>query len=95
MHLFSTQCENKWQCPILVTGNPGIGKSHAILGRVSHLLEEDVNIMIATPTGFLASGYHSQTPDEVTRDTVHSSFTILVSSTESIPVSSTESSKIN
>lgn len=43
--------------------------------------------MIATPTGFLASGYRAQTQDEVTCDTVHSSFTI--------PVSSTEAPKIN
>ena len=83
----STQYEIEWQRPTLITGNPGTGKSHTILGCVSDLLKQDVNILIATPTGFLASGYRSQTQDEVTCDTVHSSFTI--------PVSSTESPKIN
>ena len=83
----STQYEIEWQRPTLITGNPGMGKSHTILGCVSELLKQDVNILIATPRGFLASGYRSQTQDEVTCDTVHSSFTI--------PVSSTESPKIN
>ena len=71
----------------MITGNPGTGKSHGILACVSELLQQDVNIMIATPTGFLASGYRSQTTDEVTCDTVHSSFTF--------PILSTETSKIN
>ena len=84
---FSNDSHIEWQCPTPVTGKPGTGKSHAILACVSQLLEQDINIMVATPTGFLASGYRSQTPDEVTCDTVHSSFTI--------PVSPTESSKIN
>ena len=49
-HSFSAH-EIEWQRPTLVTGNPGTGKSHAILACVSQLLQEDVNIMIATPTG--------------------------------------------
>ena len=75
----STQYEIEWQRPTLITGNPGTGKSHTILGCVSELLKQDVNILIAMPRGFLASGYHSET--------VHSSFTI--------PLFSTESPKIN
>ena len=82
---FSNDSHIEWQRPTLVTGKPGTGKFHAILACVSQLLEQDINIMVATPTGFLASGYRSQTPDEVTCDTVHST----------IPVSPTESSKIN
>ena len=83
----STHYEIEWQRPTLITGNPGTGKSHTILGCVSELLKEDVNILIAMPTGFLASCYRSQTQDEVSCETVHSSFTI--------PVSPTESPKIN
>ena len=79
--------EIQWQRPILITGNPGSGKFHTILASVSHLVQQDVNIMIATPTGFLASGYCAQTDDEVTCDTVHSSF--------SIPVLPTEPRKVN
>ena len=79
----STQYEIEWQRPTLITGNPGMGKSHDILGCVSELLKQDVNVLIAMPTGFFGSGYRSQTQDEVTCETVHSSFTIPVSSTES------------
>ncbi len=55
----------EWHRPTLITGNPGTGKSRTILACVSELLKQDVNIMIAAPTGFLASGYRSQTHDEV------------------------------
>ena len=81
-HSFNAH-EIEWQCSTLVTGNPGTGKLHDILACVSQLLQEDVNIMIATPTDFLASGYHSRTQGEVTCDTVHSSFTIPISPNES------------
>ena len=75
----STQYEIEWQRPTLITGNPGTGKSHTILACVSELLKHEVNILIATPTGFLSSCYRPQTQHEVTCETVHSSFTIPVS----------------
>ena len=72
----STQYEIEWQCPTLITGNPGMEKSCTVLGCVSELLEQNVNILIAMPMGFLASGYCSQTQDEVSCDTVYSSLSL-------------------
>ena len=72
----STQYEIEWQRPTLITGNPGVEKSRTILACVSELLKQDVNILITTLTGFLASGYRYQTQDEVSCDTVHSSLSL-------------------
>ena len=57
-----------------MTGKPGSGKSHTILSTVEELLKRDATILIAAPTGFLASVYWSQLPDGVVCDTVHASF---------------------
>lgn len=84
---FPFETEVEWQRPILITGSPGAGKSYTILSSVSDLVEQDINIMIATPTGFLSSCYRAQTKDEVSCDTVHSCFTI--------PISTTDHPKIN
>ncbi len=65
---------NDWTKPILVTGKPGCGKSHAIESIVHSVSSEDALILIAAPTGFLASVFRFNAPEHVVCDTVHASF---------------------
>ena len=72
----------QWQKPILITGKPDSGKFHTILACVRELIDRDVNILIASPTGFLSSVFRAKVSDHVTCDTVHAAFRIPVNSNE-------------
>ena len=63
-----------WKKPVIVTGEAGCGKSYTIKSIVNHLLRNDANVLVATPTGFLASVFKAMLPDDATCDTVHASF---------------------
>ena len=63
-----------WTKPVLVTGTAGCGKSYTIYSIVNRLIRDDTKILIAAPTGFLASVFRSNVPDEVDCETVHASF---------------------
>ena len=76
-----------WQQPILLVGKPGSGKSEAISHCVVKHIANQQNILVAVPTGFLASRFRAILPDDVTCDTVHSVF--------HIPVDTTQQSSIN
>ena len=76
-----------WQQPILLLGKPGSGKSQAICHSFVKHVAKDQNILVAAPTGYLASRFRAILPAEVTCDTVHSVF--------HIPVNKTQQSSIN
>ena len=46
---------NCWTKPILLTGKPGAGKTYTILSTVNELVSTNTKILVAAPTGFLAS----------------------------------------
>lgn len=72
----------EWQRPILVTGKAGSGKTYAICHLIKEHSNNGANILLAAPTGFLASTFRSKLPDNVTCDTVHSVFHVPVSPNE-------------
>ena len=74
---------NCWTKPILLTGKPGAGKTYTILWTVNELVPMNTKILVAAPTGFLASVYRYLVDDEVTCDTVHAAFHIPVESDQS------------
>ena len=72
--LTSSNVNIVWTKPVLVTGTAGCGKSYTIYSIVNRLIRDDTKILIAAPTGFLASVFRSNGPDEVDCETVHASF---------------------
>lgn len=87
-----TDCENvddeaneqnvDWKRFILVTGKPGTGKTHVMYSCIEHCIEQERKVLVAAPTGYLASQYRAQFGDDVTCDTIHSAFRYPVSSDE-------------
>ena len=63
-----------WSKPVLVTGKAGCGKSYVIYSIVNQLIRNNTKILIAAPTGFLASVFRSNVPHDVDCETVHASF---------------------
>ena len=63
-----------WRKIILVTGKPGTGKTQAMLVCIDTCSRMGKNVLVATPTGFLATRYRSHFNDNVSCDTVHSTF---------------------
>ena len=72
----------QWEKAILITGKPSSGKLHTILAFVRELIKKDVNILIASPTGFLSSVFRAKVSDHMTCDTVYAGFRIPVNSSE-------------
>lgn len=66
----------EWQNPILVTGKPGSGKTHAICESIIAHNSKGAKILVVSPTGFLASLFRSKLPEQVTCETIHSAFHI-------------------
>ena len=71
----------------MLLGKPGSGESQAICHSVVKHVGKEQNILVAAPTGYLASRFRAISLDEVTCDTVHSVF--------HIPVNKTQQSSIN
>ena len=62
--------------PIMVKGHAGTGKSYVMEACISHCLQNNSTVQIATPTGTLASIYKGMYGDTLTTDTVHANFNI-------------------
>ena len=64
-----------WRKFLLVRGNPGTGKTFAVLHSIRTALQAEHKVLCATPTGMLSSTYNSLIPDEAFHaDTIHSAF---------------------
>ena len=63
----------KWQTPVL-TGETGCGKSYTINSFVNRSVENNVKVLVAAPTGFLASVFRATLPEDVCCETVHAAF---------------------
>ena len=63
-----------WKKPVVVTGEAGCGKSYTIRSIVTYLVQNDANVLVAAPTGFLASVFKATLPEEAKCETVHASF---------------------
>ena len=76
-----------WKKFLLVTGKAGTGKMHCISKAIDKALNDERQILVATPTGFLATTYANAFLDDITADTVHSAF--------KYPVAPDENAQIN
>ena len=76
-----------WKKFLLVTGKAGTGKMHCISKAIDEALNDERQILVATPTGFLATTYANSFLDDITADTVHSAF--------KYPVAPDENAQIN
>ena len=65
---------NEWQKYLLLTGKPGTGKTFCIHKAITQTIEQGLRVMVATPTGFLASTYSETFDNGVSTNTVHSAF---------------------
>ena len=63
-----------WRKFVLLTGKPGTGKTHCVHKAMDEALDDERQIMVATPTGFLATTYANVFGTDITTDTVHSAF---------------------
>jgi hypothetical protein len=68
-----------WRKVLLLTGKPGTGKTHCVKSAIHEAIEQDRDILVATPTGFLASTYSASFPQGIETDTVHAAFKYPVS----------------
>ena len=60
---------------ILINGKRGTGKTYAVCKAIIITLEQEYNVKLAAPTGFLASTYRGKfTEDNFSADTVHALF---------------------
>ena len=67
---------------ILVTSGPGTGKAQTLLACIERQICMRRNILVVTPTGFVASWYRNKFPVDITTDTVHARFHIPVGPSE-------------
>ena len=72
---------NEWQQYLLLVGEPGTGKSHALKEAIKKFSANNCKILVATPTGYLATEYKDCFPDDIESDTIHPSFHYRVSQT--------------
>ena len=68
-----------WRKVLLLTGKPGTGKTHCVKSAIHEAIEQDRDILVATPTGFLASTYSASFAEDIETDTVHAAFKYPVS----------------
>jgi Cdc6-like AAA superfamily ATPase len=64
-------CSIDWERIMLLTGKPGTGKTHCVKKTIRDAIEEDRNVLVATPTGFLASTYSAEFLQDIDTDIVH------------------------
>ena len=60
-----------WRKVLLLTGKPGTGKTHCVKQAINQAIEQERDILVGTPTGFLASTYSTAFGGEVETETVH------------------------
>ena len=63
-----------WHKTILITGKPGSGKSLAVRATIKAVVPLEMNVLVASPMGFLSSVFKAQLRDNATCETVHSAF---------------------
>lgn len=73
------QTELDWRKYLLVVGKPGTGKSHSLIRVIEMCISQAENVLIATPTGFLATKFKYLFQDDIDSDTVHAAFHFPVS----------------
>ena len=66
---------NDWKKFILITGGPGSGKSQIMKRTIEKCIEQSRNILVAAPTGILATRFKKLFTQRIHTDTVHSAFT--------------------
>ena len=67
---------------LIVVGKAGTGKSYAITKLIDTCVTSKRNVMVATPTGYLATEYKDKFPDEIDAETIHAAFHYPVSGLE-------------
>jgi len=72
---------NDWTRIISVLGKPGTGKTQCLHGCIRYLIQEDKNVLVATPTGYLASTYRAIFDTSIDCNTIHSSFNVPIDHT--------------
>lgn len=68
-----------WKKVLLLTGKPGTGKTHCVKVAITEAIKQERDVLVATPTGFLASTYSAAFPEEIQTETVHAAFKYPVS----------------
>ena len=71
-----------WWKFILITGQAGTGKSEKFKATIQQCLAQQLNILLAVPTGLLAGTFRNTFGDNITCDTIHSAFHYPVKSDE-------------
>ena len=71
-----------WQKFLILVGKAGTGKSYGITKLIQTCIACHRKVMVATPTGYLATEYKDKFPEDIDADTIHGSFHYPVSRTE-------------
>ena len=66
--------DTDWKRFLLVTGNPGCGKTHTMNACIAKCIAYKLKVCVVAPTGFLACKYKAAFGEEITTDTVHAAF---------------------
>jgi hypothetical protein len=88
MNIAMPHCHNsdiRWEKPILLIGKAGSAKTETISQCIYKYVQMEENILVAAPTGFLATRFRTILTEEVTCETVHSAFHIPVNVNERPP----------
>ena len=72
-----------WKKVLLLTGKPGTGKTHCLKQAIYEAIDQERDVLVATPTGFLASTSSAAFGDDVETETVHAAFKYPVSTNTS------------
>lgn len=70
----TVEMSTDWQKAIIVKGKAGTGKTYTVCAAIAHCLAQGLSILIATPTGKLATRYRATFPVNVDIDTIHAAF---------------------
>ena len=63
-----------WKKIFLITGEAGTGKSQIVLRSIEWALDNDLKVLVATPTALLAIRYENAFDKTITSETIHSTF---------------------
>ena len=71
-----------WRKFLMVVGKAGTGKSYALTNLIHTCVTAKRNVMVATPTGYLATEYKDKFSDDIDAETIHAAFHYPVSPEE-------------